>query len=285
MDGFLRHGFAEVAGGLGAALKFFWPVFLVYLAMGVLGLGLGYFWIGQDVPDFLFFLIYFVIIFAAIISTFLVLCQGAVAWHRRIVLNEPARWISPVPRLRSLKYAWAVFLFALIFLAGYLGLSFFLLPVLDATFTSPLGQIDLSKAPVEQLEAWRRAVWPIQIITLALTILLAAAVLWFGRSWLLIFPYISVRSTEPAFRAVRESLNYPTGLVGALLIVYFLPSLLGLIHYLVVPMSVQMQPAFIAVTTILMVVVYAFCFLWGLSILSLAFRRAAAGTMPVAQPS
>lgn len=276
MDRFLRDGFAEVAGGLGGAVKFFWPVFLVYVVMGVLGIGFGYFAFTSDVPDVTFFLLYFIIIFAVLFYIFLALCQGAVAWHRRIVLNEPARWISPLPRLRGLKYAWAVFLFSLIFMIGYLIIASFTLPYLHSIFTATLGQIDLTKAPVEQMEAWRRAVWPIQVILLAIVIALAAIILWLGRSWLLIFPFISVRSTEPAFGSIRENLGYSSGLVGALLVVYFLSSLLGLVYYLLVPMSVQLLPALNVFTTILGVVVYFFCFLWGLSILSLAYRRAVA---------
>jgi len=276
MDRFLRDGFAEVAGGLGAVVKCFWPVFLIYVAMGVLGIGFGYFVITSDVPDLTFLLLYFIIVFVVLIYVFLALSQGAVAWHRRVVLGEAARWISPIPRLRSLKYAWAVFLFSLIFMITYLVIASFTLPYLHSIFTAAVGQIDLTTAPVEQLEAWRRAVWPIQLIILAIVIVLAAVVLWLGRSWLLIFPFISVRSTEPAFGRIRESLGYSSGLVGSLLVVYFLSSLLGLVYYLFVPMSVQLLPVLNVFTTILGVVIYFFCFLWGLSILSLAYRRAVA---------
>ncbi|MBK1867747.1 hypothetical protein [Taklimakanibacter albus] len=276
MDRFLRDGFGEVAGGLGAVVKSFWPVFLVYIAMGVVGVGFGYFVMTSDAPDLTFLLLYFIIVFVVLIYIFLALSQGAVAWHRRVVLGEAARWISPIPRLRSLKYAWAVFLFSLVFMISYLIIASFTLPYLHSIFTASIGQIDLTKAPAEQLEAWRRAVWPIQLILLAIVIVLAAAILWLGRSWLLIFPFISVRSTEPAFGRIRESLGYSSGLVGSLLAVYFLSSLLGLAYYLLVPMSVQLLPVLNVFTTILGVVIYFFCFLWGLSILSLAYRRAVA---------
>lgn len=276
MKVFLVEAFLDAVDGIRAAVKLFWPVFLIYAAMSILGLGLGYFTIEADVPDVAFFLIYFLVAFAAIIYVFLALCQGAVAWHRRVVLAEPTRWISPIPRLRSFKYAWAVFLFTLIFMIGYLCIAAFALPYLHSIFTATLGQIDPTQPSVEQMEAWRRAVWPIQVILLVIVIVLAAIILWFGRSWLLIFPFISVRSTEPAFGRIRESLGYSSGLVGSLLVVYFLSSLLGLVYYLFVPMSVQLQPALNVFTTVLGVVIYFFCFLWGLSILSLAYRRAVA---------
>jgi len=213
---------------------------------------------------------------AGVVYVFLALCQGAVGWHRRVLLKQTDSWISPIPRRRSLKYALAVLTFVIIFLIGHMAISSFTLPYLHSIFTSSLGGIDLTNAPVEVLERWRLAVWPIQIATLASAIVLTSVVLWFGRTWLPVFPYISIRSTEPHYGAIKEGLNHPAGLVGALLIVYFLPSILGTIYSVAVPMSIQLQLVLHVLITILGVVIYFFCFLWGLSILSLAYRRAVA---------
>jgi|GEM_PF-6816026 len=272
MTALLAEGFADTYRGIGAALRLFWPVAATYLVMIVAAGVLGFFAALESEARVLSF---FLVALAVTIYAFFALCQGAVGWHRRILLNEAARWISPIPSSRGLRYALAVFIFIVIFLIGHLAISSVTLPYLHSVFTSALRGMDLTNAPVEQLELWRRAVWPIQIATLATAIILVSAILWFGRTWLLVFPYISIRSTEPTFSAIRESLNHPAGLVGALLIVFFLPFLLGTIYYVATPMSVQLFPAVRWPMTIFNIALSIFCFLWGLSILSLAYRQAA----------
>lgn len=273
MRAFLAEGADEVLSGIGAAVKLFWPAVFGYLVLMALFGGAGFFAVLEGTTGVVAVLLSGLI---GAVYIFLALCQGAVGWHRRILLNEAVAWISPIPRLRGLKYALAVLVFVIIFLIAHMVISSYTLPYLHAKFTSSLGGIDLTNAPVEVLEQWRMAVWPIQIAMLASAIILTSAVLWFGRTWLPVFPYISVRSTEPAYGAIREGLNHPAGLVGALLLVYFLPSVLGTIYSVAVPMSVQLQVVLRIVVTILGIVIYFFCFLWGLSILSLAYRRVVA---------
>ncbi len=273
MKAFLTEGAAEVLGGIGAAVKLFWPVAFGYLAMVLISAVAGFFAALESTAATVALLLSGV---AGAVYVFLALCQGAVGWHRRVLLKQTASWISPIPRRRSLKYALAVLTFVIIFLIGHMAISSFTLPYLHSIFTSSLGGIDLTNAPVEVLERWRLAVWPIQIATLASAIVLTSVVLWFGRTWLPVFPYISIRSTEPHYGAIKEGLNHSAGLVGALLIVYFLPSILGTIYSVAVPMSVQLHLVPSVLMTILGVVIYFFCFLWGLSILSLAYRRAVA---------
>lgn len=280
MKALLGHGFAETVGGLGAAVKLFWPVAFIYLVVIAAAAVSGYFAMLDDTSDVTFLLTFVLSGLVAMVYAFLALCQGAVGWHRRVLLNETAQWASLVPRLRSLKYALAVLAFLVIFLIGHMAISSVTLPYLHSVFTSPLGEIDLTNAPAETLEIWRRAVWPIQVATLASAIVLVSAILWLGRTWLPVFPYISIRSTEPAFGAIRESLNHPAGLVGALVIVYFLPSLLGMIYYVSTPMSVQLLPALHVAYVILGILLNFFCFLWGLSMLSIAYRQAVAGEVP-----
>lgn len=273
MRAFLTEGAAEVLGGLGAAVKLFWPVAFGYFAMFAIFAAAGVVEALDSTTGPLVLILTGVV---GAVYMFLALCQGAVGWHRRVILNETARWISPIPRRRSLKYALAVLAFVVIFLIGHVAVSYYTLPYLHSIFTSPLGDIDMTNAPAEIRERWRLAVWPIQIAMLASAIVLISVILWFGRTWLPVFPYISIRSTEPHYGAIKEGLNHPAGLVGALLIVYFLPSVLGTLYSVAVPMSVQLQLALRVLMTILGVAIYFFCFLWGLSILSLAYRRAVA---------
>lgn len=273
MRAFLAEGAAEVLGGLGAAVKLFWPVAFGYLAMIAIFAAAGVVEALDSTTGPLVLILTGVV---GAVYVFLALCQGAVGWHRRVILNETASWISPIPRRRSLKYALAVLAFVIIFLIGHVAVSYYTLPYLHSIFTSPLGDIDMTNAPAEIRERWRLAVWPIQIAMLASAIVLISVILWFGRTWLPVFPYISIRSTEPHYGAIKEGLHHPAGLVGALLIVYFLPSVLGTLYSVAVPMSVQLQLALRVLMTILGVAIYFFCFLWGLSILSLAYRRAVA---------
>ncbi len=273
MRAFLTEGAAEVLGGLGVAVKLFWPAAFGYFALIAIFAVAGLFAV-LDSPSGAIALMLAGL--AGAVYVFLALCQGAVGWHRRVILNETASWISPIPRRRSLKYALAVLAFVVIFLIAHMATSYYTLPYLHSIFTSPFGDIDMTNAPVEIAERWRLAVRPIQIAMLASAIVLTSAILWFGRTWLPVFPHISIRSTEPHYGAIKDGLNHPAGLVGALLIVYFLPSVLGTLYSVAVPMSVQLQLALRVLMTILGIAIYFFCFLWGLSILSLAYRRAVA---------
>lgn len=273
MKAFLTEGAAEVLGGIGAAVKLFWPVAFGYLAMVLISAVADLFATLDSMAATVALLLTSVV---GAVYVFLALCQGAVGWHRRVLLNEAPGWISPIPCRRSLKYALAVLAFVIIFLIGHVAVSSYTLPYLHSIFTSSFGGIDLTNAPVEVLERWRLVVWPIQIAMLASAIVLTSVILWFGRTWLPVFPYISIRSTEPHYGAIKEGLNHSAGLVGALLIVYFLPSILWTIYSVAVPMSVQLQVVPRVLMTILGVVINFLCFLWGLSILSLAYRRAVA---------
>ncbi len=271
MATFLIEGCQEVLRGPGAAMKLFWPVALAYLMAMVIGAVLGFFAAAESPVGAVALLLAGII---AAVYSFLAFCQGAVGWHRRMLLNEAADWISPIPRLRGLRYALAVFVFCLIYLIGHLFISTYTLPYLHSVFTSELDGIDLTNAPVDQLEIWRKAVWPIQVATLVSAIILAAAILWFGRFWLLIFPHISIRSLNPTFEQIRTNLSHPAGLVCGLLFIYFLPFFLGTVYYAITPMSVQLMPAVRIPYVVLSITLTIFCFLWGLSMLSIAYRQA-----------
>jgi hypothetical protein len=273
MKAFLTEGAAEVLGGIGAAVKLFWPVVFGYLAIVLIFAVAGFFATLDGTAGTLALLLSGV---AGAAYMFLALCQGAVGWHRRVLLKETAGWISPMPRRRSLEYALAVLAFVAVFLIGQMAMSYATWPFLQAILAPPLGGIDLTNAPVEVLERLRATLWLIQIVTLASAVILVSGILWAGRTWLPVFPYISIRSTGSAYGAIGEGLDHPAGLAGALVIVYFLPSVLWTIYYGAAPMSVQIQPVVSVLTTILYVAISFFCFVWGLSILSLAYRRAVA---------
>lgn len=271
MIAFLVAGYRDAFRGLGAAVKLFWPVVLVYLVEVAVGAGMGIFAMADSLAG-TFVLVFFVL--AMTIYAFLALCQGAAGWHRRILLNEAAGWASPVPRLRSLKYALAVIVFGVIFLVGHLAVTYYSLPYLHSIFTSPLGDIDLTHAPADQLEIWRKAVWPIQVATFATAVTLVAIILWLGRFWLLVYPHISIRPMHPTFEQIRRNISNPPGLVGALLVTSFLPFFLGVVYYALTPISVQLMPLIRIPYTILSLGLFIFCFLWGLSVLSIAYRQA-----------
>lgn len=156
MKEFLTEGAAEVVGGVGAAVKLFWPVAFGYLAIVLIFAAAGFFTRLDSMAATVALLLSGV---TGAVYIFLALCQGAVGWHRRVLLNETPGWISPIPRRRSLKYALAVLAFAIIFLIGHVVISSYTRPYLHSIFTSPLGNIDLTHAPVEVLERWRMAVF------------------------------------------------------------------------------------------------------------------------------
>lgn len=279
MTALLSEGFVDTYRGIGAALRLFWPILLILLlAYSLVYLLTHLAKTASAIENPLAGIALIIGIFAMLIYLLFVLCQGAVGWHRKFLLNETAGWISPIPGRRAFKYSLAVLAFIVVFLIGHLLISSYTLPYLHARFASSIQSTDFTNP--ERLEAWHRAVRPIQAATFTTAVILVSIILWLGRSWLLAFPHISIRTAPPPFGLFREGLKLPAGLVGALVLVYFLPSFLGLIYYLIVPMKVQLLPGPVILSAIIQLILSAFCFLWGLSILSGAYAKAVAGKAP-----
>lgn len=278
MNALLIEGYTDVYRNIGAALRLFWPVVATYLVMILVAGVLGFFAALETDTAMLSLLL---VGLAATLYVFLALCQGAVGWHRRLLLGEEPGWISPVPRRRGLQYALAAFVYALFFLAAHFLTSYFIRPQLQSWLSPQLYRdFDFTNASVEQLDALREAMLPLQAVLLLVSIVLFSAILWIGRSWLLVYPHISVRTTQPLFAQIRESLNPSFALVGALLVVCFGPSVLGLLYSAVVPISIQRLTVVATFMTLLGVALSAFCIPWGLSVLSIAYRGASAGKIP-----
>ena len=275
MKTLLIQGFGDAFHGLGAALRLFWPILACIVAMWLFGFLLGYSGVMADGWGAAILLL--LLSLCSLIYVFFALCQGAVGWHRRLILGETTGWISPLPRRRAFQYALAVFLFGLAVVVLYFIIGFVFLPFIQSEFLATLPNIDTSTAPVDQLEAWQKAMRPLQITLFAIVIGIFWLVLQGAESWLLIYPHISVREGQSAYAKIRTILPTPNGLTGALLMSYFLPSVLSLIYGLLVPIRVQLLP-WVSVTVIIFeYVLFAFCFLAGLSILSRAYATATKG--------
>lgn len=277
MKTLLIQGFNDAWRGLGAALHLFWPVLACVAAMWSVGFLLGYYAV-MEADNFVALIAYFFIALCALIYVFFALCQGAVGWHRRLILGEAAKWISPLPRRRAFQYAWAVFLFCLAVAVLHIVASFAVLPLLQHELMTVV-DVDTSTPPIDQLETWRLAFRPILIAMFAVAIAIFWLALQGAENWLLIYPHISIREGQPAYAQVKTSLPAPHGLIGALLISYFLPSVPSLFYGLFVPMSVQSMP-WVGVSDVIFQYVFsAFFFLVGLSILSRAYVIAAKGNV------
>lgn len=276
MTALLTAGLADANRNIGAALKLFWPVAAIYLVMILAAGVLGFF---AALESELAFLAFTLINLLAFLYMFIALCQGAVGWHRRILLAERPRWASLLPRQRSFQYALAVIVLGLFFVIAYIAVGLLAAPFLYDTLTS-LPDINFNNAPIEQLEARRKAMWPAEIILFLIVVGAFWVVLSLGQRWLLVYPHISVRTVQPTFREIRKSLNPPEGLIPCLMIVGFLPSFVALIYGIVMPISWQLRPPIMIPMVIGSVILTAFCFLWGLSLLSIAYLAATRGQVP-----
>jgi hypothetical protein len=282
MKTLLKNGFSDAYRNRGAALRLFWPMVVLL----ILGLAL----------DLLFGQVKYTVqfkdqplvaaalsigILALLIYLFLLLCQGAVGWHRKLLLNEYPKWASLIPSRRSMKYAVPVIAYVLLMMVGFFLALLMIQPYGVQLMTATYQELRIAGNPtMEQLEVLRQAMIPLVIINFIATVAVVSALLWFGRSWLLVFPHISVRNSQPSWGKINDRVKPVPQLVGALLIVYFLPSVLGLVYALVVPVSLQVIPAIPAIVNLVNLALSILCFLWGLSILSISYRTVVADTVP-----
>jgi hypothetical protein len=281
MKTLLLEGFDDAWRNLGGVVRLFWPL----LAMLVLAYGISFLmvtaWFTSNAADNLSLMAAWLIgVFIVAVYLFFVLCQGAVGWHRRVLLNEAPRWVSPLPGRRGLKYALAAFLFVLMFLVAQLIVGSLLMPLMSSLIIPMMQDIDPATLITDQFEAMWKIMLPMQIVLLLMSVVVVSGVLWLVRSWVLVFPHISIRSVQPAYGMIKDSLPAPAGLVRALLIVYFLPSLLVLIYTAIIPFRMQLLPWVSVATMVFQLAISVFSFLWGLSILSKAYAKASVGTIP-----
>ncbi|WP_119392093.1 hypothetical protein [Taklimakanibacter lacteus] len=277
MKALLIEGLNDACRNIGSALGLFWPL----LAMVVLIYGVSFLlataWFSAETAASGWVVAAALTgFFIVLVYLFFILCQGAVGWHRRVLLNEAPGWISPIPKRRSLKYALAASLFILMFLIAHMIIGSFLLPIVAQWMVPMMQEVDPAGTVPDQLDAMWKIMLPMQIGMFVWSVVIFSLVLWLARSWLLVFPHISIRTVQPAYGKIKDRLDIPPGLVSALLVVYFLPSVIALVYMAVVPFRVQMSPWVAAATTIVQIALSVLTFLWGLSILSKAYAMAAA---------
>jgi hypothetical protein len=283
MNRLLIEGLTNVYRSLGAALRLFWPIAALFFLMALFGpVKVS----GNFKTDPLGSIAILTVGLTLLIYLFLMLCQGAVGWHRKLLLNEYPVWVSLIPPWRALQYALPVVTFLLLMLVG-LVLEMLVTQAYELQFmTKAYGELKITDNPTtEQLEALRHALIPMTIVNFVTFVLVIWPLLWLGRSWLLVFPHISVRNSQPVWGKIKRSVVPPPGLLGALLVVYFLPTFLGILYGIAVPLSVQLMPTVLITTNLIAAVLAMVCFLWGLSILSLAYRHATADKVSNEQTS
>lgn len=272
MIAFLVEGYRDALRGLGAAVKLFWPLLVLFALNIILLTIVGNFKVTSNfktAPLTSLVLIVGFLSFAGYVFT--ILCQGAVGWHRRLLLDERSRWISPIPSRRALQYALPAFLFTIAMWIGLMSFTFLVLPHMGAWLTATVQGLNLTANPtIEQLEAFRLAAMPINFAILASTIAVVGGVIWLGRSWLMAFPHIAVRTEGPVWGAIADRVRPPTGVIAALLATMFLPSVLGTAYQGLIPISVQILPWVAVAISIVSLLLSVLSLLCGLSILSIA---------------
>lgn len=282
MMDFLIQGYRDAFRGLGAAAKLFWPLLVLFALSMVLLTTIGNFKVTsnfQTAP--LVSLLLFVGMLLSFGYVFVILCQGAVGWHRRLLLGERSHWISPLPSRRALQYALPAFLFVVVMWIALMLYAVFVLPQMAASLLASVQGLNLTTNPTtEQLDAFRRATMPLILAMLACTMIIVAIVVWLGRSWLMAFPHIAVRTGQPPWGAIADRVRPPAGMVAALLATMFLPSVLGTAYQALVPMSVQIMPWAATTVSIINFPLSILSLLCGLSILSIAYRKAGADRVP-----
>lgn len=276
MRTYLIEGYVHAVEGLWAAVKLFWPIWMLSVALFVTTLSVGNLrFSGNFKEEPLLTLSALAGAIAFIAYNFIIFCQGAVGWHRRLLRNERARWISPIPQRRSLQYALPAFLFIFIMFAVLIAFGVVVLPRVGAWYATSTQGLQLPPNPtLDQLEAYRRTVLPINLFLLTCNFAIMAAVIWAGRSWLMAFPHVSVRTGLPMWGAIKKAVPLPHGFVGAVMVTMFLPSLVRTLYQSFMPLSVQLSlwaTVAASVVNLLLVVLSLLC---GLSILSIAYRRA-----------
>lgn len=282
MKAFLLEGYLDAVTGLWAAVKLFWP-FLVLFAISIGTLvTVGNFRVTTNFDTAPWATLVIVVGMLALFAYFFVLlCKGAVGWHRRLLLGERAQWLSPIPSRRSLQYALPAILFVFVMWAALAVVTFTVLPRLLTWFAASLQGLNLTPNPtIEELENFRRAVIPINLSIQALMMLIVGAVVWGGRSWLLAFPHVAVRSRLPVWGVLKRIVPMPSGFIGALLVTMFLPSILGTLYQSFMPMSMQIMPWVATTASLVSIPLAILSLLSGLSILSIAYRRAGIDQIP-----
>lgn len=167
--------------------------------------------------------------------------------------------------------------FLLVTLVAFGLLLYFVMPHLSAWLVAVAQELNLmnkTNLTIEQLDAFRKATIHINLAMQLCVIIVMSVILWLGRSWLLAFPHISVRSREPSWETMVDRVSVPPGFIGALVIALFLPSVLGFLFSSGVPMSIQFMPSIAWTVYLVSLVLSVLSFLSGLSILSLAYAKA-----------
>lgn len=287
MKAFLIEAFLDAVDGLWASVKLFWPIWGLMVLSIILVTSFGNLRFSGNFKEAP--LASWAILAAAlavIAYIFVIFCQGAVGWHRRLLLHEKARWTSLIPARRSLQYALPAFLFVLAIWIGLALFTFLVLPFLVRLFAASFqGLTPTANSSIEDLDAYRKATTPLRLAIQTCMVLVGWAVVWIGRSWLMAFPHVAVRTVLPAWGALRRSIKVPPGFVGALLVTMFLPSVLGTLYQSFMPASVQLS-LFAAVTLFVVnFLLSIFSLLCGLSVFSIAYRRAGIDQIPYQEAS
>lgn len=282
MKAFLIEAFLDAVDGLWASVKLFWPIWGLVVLGIVLVSTFGNLRVSGNFKEApLLSVAIFAAALAIIAYVFVIFCQGAVGWHRRLLLDEKARWTSLIPARRSLQYALPAFLFVLAIWVGLALFTFLVLPFLVSLFAASFqGLTPTANSSIEDLDAYRKATTPLRLTIQACMVLIGWAVIWIGRSWLMAFPHIAVRTVLPGWGTIRRLIEVPSGFVGALLVTMFLPSVLGTLYQSFMPASVQLS--LVAAVTVIVVnfVLSILTLLCGLSIFSIAYRRAGIEQIP-----
>lgn len=278
----LIEAFLDAVDGIRAAVKLFWPIWGI-MALGiVLVASFGNLRVSGNFKEApLVSLAMFAAALSILAYIFVIFCQGAVGWHRRLLLNEKARWTSPIPARRSLQYALPAFVFALAIWIGMVVFTSLVLPVLVSLFAASFqGLTPTANSSLEDLDAYRKATTPLRLAIQAGMILIGWAVIWFCRSWLMAFPHIAVRTVLPAWGNIRKAIKVPPGLVGALLVTMFLPSVLGTLYQSFMPASLQLSLIAAITVTVVNFGLSILSLLCGLSLFSIAYRHAGIEQIP-----
>jgi hypothetical protein len=282
MKAFLIEAFLDAVDGLWASVKLFWPIWgLMVLSIVLVSIFGNLRFSGNFKEAPLASWTIFVTALAVIAYIFVIFCQGAVGWHRRLLLHENARWTSLIPARRSLQYALPAFLFVLAIWIGLALFTFLILPFLVSLFAASFqGLTPTANSSLEDLDAYRKATTPLRLAIQACMVLVGWLVVWVGRSWLMAFPHIAVRTALPAWGTLRRSIKVPPGFVGALLVTMFLPSVLATLYQSFMPAGVQLSLAAAVTVLVINFVLSILSLLCGLSIFSIAYRRAGIDQIP-----
>ncbi len=208
MNAFLIEGFTDAYRNLGAALRLFWPLLAIMLLGYVVSFMLAAAWFSSDAADNPRLLVMWPIgVFGVLTYILFIVCQGAVSWHRRVLLNENsgldfARAATPCVSVCSRGFPVR---------SHVLGRAYGRRVFPDAIYSSLMApmvqELDPASSTTDQLETMWKLTWRVQIAMFLFSVAIVSAVLWLARSWLLVFPHISIRTVQPAFGSIKDSLN------------------------------------------------------------------------------